>query len=430
MGGAGAARGGAGRVAGGACAPVGPDMARAVTTAHDQGAARMATIIEPMLDVLRFCQAQREWAASLTRSLASLESPTNDKCAVDRCGLEIERQLASMGGRVTRLPRTDAGDHLLAEFGCGERQLLLLCHFDTVWELGQINRMPLVERDGRLHGPGVFDMKGGLVIALLALRAVTELGLDPKRRLVLLCTTDEETGSHSSRQAIENEARRSDAALVLEPALPGGAVKTSRKGVGVFDLRVDGVPAHAGADPARGASAVLELAHQIVALDALQEPSRGLSVNVGVIGGGTRSNVVAERAAAEIDLRVTHMDDAERMERAIRGLVPRNPRAKLTVTGGINRPPMERTAGVAHLYAEAKAVAADLGFVLEEGGTGGASDGNFTGALGVPTLDGLGAEGDGAHAIDEHVIIESLPRRAALLAGLMVRLGERLSTTP
>jgi glutamate carboxypeptidase len=376
-----------------------------------------------MREVLGFCSSQREWAVETTRALTALESPTTDKAAVDRCGAEIGRLLGRIGGRVDRLSRAHAGAHLLAEFGCGDRQVLLLCHFDTVWDLGQVERMPIVERDGRLHGPGVYDMKGGLVIAVLAIRAIMELGRPTSHRTVLLCTSDEETGSSSSRQAIEEEARRSDAVLVLEPALPGGAVKTSRKGVGVFDLTVEGVPAHAGAEPGRGASAVTELARQVLALEALRDDARGVSLNVGVVSGGTRSNVVAERATAEIDVRVTSLDDAGRIEAAIRAVRPHDPRTRITITGGINRPPMERTAGVAALYGIARAVAADLGFTLGEGGTGGASDGNFTAALGIPTLDGLGAEGDGAHAITEHVLIDSLPRRAALLAGILERLG-------
>jgi glutamate carboxypeptidase len=320
-----------------------------------------------MREVLGFCSSQREWAVETTRALTALESPTTDKAAVDRCGAEIGRLLGRMGGRVDRLSRAHAGDHLLAEFGCGDRQVLLLCHFDTVWDLGQVERMPIVERDGRLHGPGVYDMKGGLVIALLAIRAITELGRPTSHRIVLLCTSDEETGSSSSRQAIEEEARRSDAVLVFEPALPGGAVKTSRKGVGVFDLTVEGVPAHAGAEPGRGASAVTELARQVLALEALRDDARGVSLNVGVVSGGTRSNVVAERATAEIDVRVTSLEDAGRIEAAIRAVRPHDPRTRITITGGINRPPMERTAGVAALYGIARAVAADLGFTLGEG---------------------------------------------------------------
>jgi glutamate carboxypeptidase len=382
-----------------------------------------------MRELLRFCQRHSEWVLEATRTLAALESPSTTKPAVDRCGQAVERYLRDVGARVTRLPRRTVGDHLLAEIGCGDRQVLLLGHFDTVWDEGQLQRMPLEVRDGRLYGPGVYDMKGGLAIAMLALRALTELGLDPRRRVVILCTSDEEIGSDSSRAPIEDEALRSDAVLVLEPALAGGAVKTSRKGVGVFELQVDGVPAHAGAEPGRGASAIVELSRQILAVDAMQEPERGISANVGVIAGGSRSNVVAERARAEVDVRVATMADAARVEARLRALAPCDPRTRIRVTGGMNRPPMERTAGVAGLYELARRVASDLGFPLAEGGTGGASDGNFTAALGIPTLDGLGAVGDGAHATHEHVEIEWLPRRAALLAGIVLRLPEARPVT-
>jgi glutamate carboxypeptidase len=376
-----------------------------------------------MRDLLRFCDAERSWAVDLARALATLESPSHDKAAVDRCGQELGRRLAAIGARVERLPRETAGDHLRAEFGSGPRQVLVLGHFDTVWEVGQINRMPVEVRGDRLYGPGVYDMKAGLAIGMLAMRALRSLRLDLRHRVVFLCTSDEEIGSGSSRAAIEADARRSDAVLVLEPALPDGAVKTSRKGVGVFELVIEGVSAHAGVEPGRGASAIVELAHQTLALESLRDPARGLSVDVGVVSGGTRSNVVAGRARAEIDVRVTSAGDAARTEAAIRGLAARNPRARLHVSGSINRPPMERTAEVVRLYRAAKDVAAGLGFDLGEGGTGGASDGNFTAALGIPTLDGLGALGDGAHAIDEHASIPALSRQAALLAGLLVELG-------
>jgi len=262
-----------------------------------------------------------------------------------------------------------------------------------------------------------------VAIAVLAIKALCALGLDHRVRLVLLCTSDEEVGSATSRALIEDEARRSTAVLVLEPALGAGAVKTSRKGVGVFTVTVDGVSAHAGAAPGSGASAILEMAHQVLALHAMQEPARGISLNVGLVAGGTRSNVVPERATAEVDVRLATREDAGRMERAIRGLAPVDPRTRVTVTGAINRPPMERTPGVAALYAMAHEVAAGMGIDLAEGGTGGASDGNFTAGLGIPTLDGLGAVGDGAHALNEHVLIASLPERASLLAGLVRKIA-------
>jgi glutamate carboxypeptidase len=283
--------------------------------------------------------------------------------------------------------------------------------------------MPVEERDGRLYGPGVYDMKGGLVIGLLGMRALFESVEPPAVEVAFLLTSDEETGSATSRPLIEAEAKRADTVLVLEPGLPGGAVKTGRKGVGEFVLTVEGVAAHAGADPGRGASAIDELAHQVLALQRLQDPATGLTVNVGIVTGGTRSNVVAERARAEIDVRIARVEDGPRIEAAMAALRPVHPRTTLRLSGRINRPPMDRTAGVAWLYELACGVARDLGWTLAEGSTGGASDGNFTAALGIPTLDGLGALGDGAHALDEHVLLNSLPQRAALLAGLIARVA-------
>jgi glutamate carboxypeptidase len=305
-----------------------------------------------------------------------------------------------------------------------DRQVLILCHFDTVWPVGQLRRMPVRREDGRLFGPGTFDMKAGIAIGMLALRALAETRRDVPYRVVMLLTADEEVGSATSRALIEDEARRSEAVLVMEPALPGGALKTARKGCGEFELRVRGVSAHAGIEPGKGASAIHELARQIVALEALQDLPRGVSVNVGVVTGGTRTNVVADDASARIDVRVPAMSDASRIEDALRTLKPRTPGTSLEVTGGVDRPPLERTAAVARLYEKARSVAAELGRDLGEGSTGGGSDGNFTAALGVPTLDGLGPIGDGAHALHEHVIMDELPWRAALVAGLVIRLGE------
>jgi glutamate carboxypeptidase len=369
-----------------------------------------------------FCRAGREWLLETIEALAALESPSDDKAALDRCGAQLADRLAAIGGRITRLPRTDRGDHLLAEFGCGESQVLLLGHFDTVWPVGQLQRMPVVQSNGRLHGPGVFDMKAGIAVGMLAARALLETGAPLTRRIVMLWTADEEIGSGSSRAAIEDEARRSEAVLVLEPALPGGAVKTSRKGVGEFEVIVRGVPAHAGLDPRKGASAVHELARQILRLLELQDLDRGISVNVGTVSGGTRSNVAAEEARATVDVRALTAADAEGLAARVRALAAEDPRVTVTVTGGFGRPPLERTAAVVRLYQQAQAVAAELGLTLGEGSAGGASDGNFTGALGVPTLDGLGPSGDGAHALHEHVEVEALPDRAALVAGLIARL--------
>jgi glutamate carboxypeptidase len=269
-------------------------------------------------------------------------------------------------------------------------------------------------------------MKAGIATSMLAIRALDELRL-PRPRVVMLFTTDEEIGSTTSRHLIEEEARRSRAVLVLEPSLPGGSAKTSRKGVGEFTLTVRGVSAHAGIAPAQGANAVHELAHQVVALQALQDLARGLSVNVTVVSGGTRTNVIPDSARALIDVRVPTMEDAERVERAIRALQPVVAGTRLEIEGGVGRPPLERGPHVVQLYEDARHCAHELGKDLGEGGTGGGSDGNYTAALGVPTLDGLGPEGDGAHALHEHVLVADLTWRAAFLARLVNKAGSRVT---
>jgi glutamate carboxypeptidase len=374
-----------------------------------------------MRDISGFCESQRDWLLDTIHALVRLESPSDDKGAVDRCGAELERRLRDIGARVDRIGRERRGDHLRAQFGSGPRQVLVLGHFDTVWPVGQLERMPLVERDGCLFGPGVFDMKSGIAIAMLAARALAGRAATTGS-LVMLWTTDEEVGSGTSRAVIEAEARRSEAVLVLEPSLPGGAAKTSRKGCGEFELVVHGIAAHAGLDPGKGASAIVELAHQVEQVAALQDLARGISTNVGLISGGSRANVVAAAARATIDVRVPTMAEAARVEAALKALTPKLAGTRLELTGGIDRPPLERNAGVVRLYNEAKQVAADLGRNLPEGGAGGGSDGNFTAALGVPTLDGLGPSGDGAHALHEHVVLSDLTWRAALVAGLVARL--------
>ena len=375
-----------------------------------------------IIDLQDFCRAERQWVLDTTEALVRVESPTTDKDAVDRCGAELAARLEAIGGKVTRLTRTHRGNHLLAEYGCGSSQILLLGHFDTVWPVGQLERMPLAKSDGRLHGPGVFDMKAGIAIGMLATRALLECEASIPHRIVMLWTTDEEIGSESSRQAIEEEASRSAAVLVLEPSLPGGAVKTSRKGCGGYQVTVRGVAAHAGIEPQKGASAVQELAHQILRINRLQDLARGISVNVVQVTGGTRSNVIPDEARAVVDVRVPTAAAAAEVEAAFRALRPLDARTSVEAHGGVDRPPLERTAKVERLYEHARAVARELGQELAEGGTGGGSDGNFTAALGVPTLDGLGAVGDGAHALHEHVEIGALADRAALIAGLVTRI--------
>ena len=376
-----------------------------------------------MKQLLSFCESGRAWLRQTIERLVVLESPTLDKEAVDRCGLEVAALLATLGGRVRVVPVRDGGNHVRAEFGFGDRQVMVLGHFDTVWPVGQLVEMPMVERDGRLYGPGVFDMKGGIAIAMLALRALTAVFGEKMPRVVVLLTADEETGSETSRALIEDEARRSRAVLVLEPSLPGGALKTSRKGSGQFEVVARGIAAHAGIEPEKGASAILELCVQILALEPLQDPAQGTTITACVMSGGTRPNVVPSEARATIDARVFSMAEAERVTAALRGLRALRTGTSVQVTGGFDRAPLERNTSVEALFDLARAVGKEMDIDVEEGSTGGVSDGNFTAGLGVPTLDGLGAVGDGAHAAHEHVIIGALAPRAALLAGLIQRLG-------
>jgi glutamate carboxypeptidase len=297
--------------------------------------------------------------------------------------------------------------------------VLLLGHYDTVYDLGTLKTMPWRETDGKLFGPGVFDMKGGIVQIMFALRALYEVKGGLPRPVTAWLVSDEETGSDSSRAITEKLASRCAAALICEPSGPGGALKTARKGVGGFVIHVTGQAAHSGLDFEKGQSAIQELAHQIHAISRLTDLKRGITLNVGVIRGGTRTNVVAGEASAEVDLRIAHKSDGPRMERKVKALRPVNRNCKLQIEGGLNRPPLERTKEVAALFQTAQKIAHDLGFPLKEIAVGGGSDGNFTAGIGVPTLDGLGAVGDGAHASHEYAVTGELPRRAALLAGLI-----------
>jgi glutamate carboxypeptidase len=295
-----------------------------------------------------------------------------------------------------------------------------LCHYDTVWPLGTLERIPFsIDSEGIVRGPGCFDMKGGIVVLYFALEALRSRGLRPSRRLDVLFTCDEEIGSPSSRSLIERIAQGADVAYVLESPLPAGTLKTARKGTGDYLVRIKGRAAHAGVEPEKGISATIELAHQILALHALNDYAAGTTINVGVVHAGTRPNVVAAEAEAHVDVRVQTLAEADRIDAAIRGLQPKLAGAILEIDGGLNRPPMERSDGMARLFEQAREIAAAMGVELREGSTGGGSDGNFTAALGVPTLDGLGPEGEGAHAAHEHVESQSFPRRVGLLAGLI-----------
>lgn len=378
-----------------------------------------------MKTFLDYCLANHDWLLEMIEALVAIESPSDDPVALNRCGAELASRLEGLGARITRVGSPTAGDHLRAVFGSGSRQILLLGHFDTVWPVGQLRQMPLKRDGGRLYGPGVFDMKAGIGLATLATRALLDRDALTGCQIVMLWTTDEEIGSTTSRGLIEIEAAKSDAVLVFEPSLPGGALKTSRKGVGQFEMIARGISAHAGLDPGKGISAIRELARQIIAIDDLQDPANGVTLTVGVVSGGTRANVVPAEARATIDARAVTRADAERVQRLMHARQPQIAGAQVEVTGGFDRPPLERTPAIVRLFEEAKAVAAEIGVNLEEGSAGGGSDGNFTAALGVPTLDGFGAIGDGAHALHEHVEIDALVPRAAVIAGFLQSLARR-----
>lgn len=364
---------------------------------------------------------------SLVRALVEAESPSGDEEGSRRVvSLLTEAARSIKDVKIERIPAPGFGEHLcLRAFQgreAGEGKLLLVGHTDTVHPRGTIRARPFREEGGRLYGPGIFDMKANCVMALEALRACLELDLRPRREVVLLLTCDEEVGSERGRPLIEDEARRAACTLVLEPPASGGRVKTERKGTGIFTIEASGRAAHAGLEPEKGASAVLEIARQIERLYALADAALGTTVNVGVIEGGTRSNVVAAHARAEIDVRFSRAEESRRLEDAILGSKPFDERVRLRVSGGINRPPLERSEGVLRLYEHARAIAAQLDFDLGEASVGGASDGNFIAALGVPVLDGLGIDGDGAHAEHEHIIKSDITRRTAMLAGLVATL--------
>ncbi len=370
---------------------------------------------------LGFCQRRQEEMLQLVRRMVEIESPSDNKAAVDNLGRFLAQEFQHAGGTVKVHGVTGYGDHLQVEFGgsTGQKPLMLLGHFDTVWPLGTLARMPCRVEAGRAFGPGVLDMKASIAMLLFALRALAESGAS-HRPVTVLLDTDEEVGSASSRPLIESIARESEAVLVLEPGQGlRGFLKTSRKGVGNFTIRVHGRASHSGVDFEKGQSAIVELSRQILQIIEFVDLSRGITVNPGVVHGGTRSNVVAEEAWAEVDIRIARMADTAELEQKFAGLRPVNPQCRVEVIGGLNRPPMERTPGTARLFGIAQELARELGMELGESSTGGGSDGNFTSALGIPTLDGLGAVGEGAHAINESILIEELPRRTALLAALM-----------
>ena len=355
-------------------------------------------------------------------ALVRIESPSNDKPAVDRAVAEVAKLAKDLGGRVKLHRQERFGDSLEARFGPrGGDPVLLLGHLDTVWEKGALRSMPWRLTRDRIHGPGVLDMKAGVVMMLAAVRMLAERQ-ELERPVILLLHGEEEVGSPMSRKLTETIAGRCRAVYVLEPAQgEAGAYKTARKGVGQYRLEVHGVAAHSGIDFLRGHNALLELAHQVQAICGITDLARGITVNPGVAGGGTRVNVVPAEAWVEMDVRIARAKDQACVERALRRLRPHDNACKLRLTGGVNRPPMERTPGTAALLLRAQALAAEIGITLAEASTGGGSDGNFTSALGVPTLDGMGAVGGGAHALNEHCLRRHLAPRTALLAAMLRR---------
>ncbi|MBN9615502.1 MAG: peptidase M20 [Acidobacteriales bacterium 59-55] len=369
--------------------------------------------------ILGCAGSRSEWIRSTLRDLVLQESPSEDRLAVNAAVALVEGHAQSLGASVRRHGQNQFGDILELRFDPAHsmhKPILLLGHLDTVWPMGTLATMPWRETDGRYWGPGVFDMKAGVVMALAAVSILQELGLDRPVRLLL--NSDEEIGSPASWQITEELALASSAVFVLEPA-QGLAYKTARKGVGQYTVRVTGVAAHSGVDFEHGHSAVVELAKLVQTISGFTDLSVQRTVNCGVIAGGTRSNVVAQHASAEVDVRIARASDATRVEKLFRRLKVSDPHCRLEIVGGINRPPMERKTGTIALFKRAKALAAELGFELDEASTGGGSDGNFTAALGIPTLDGMGAVGEGAHAAHEHVVVEHLVPRTALLAAMM-----------
>jgi glutamate carboxypeptidase len=365
--------------------------------------------------------AQPQMLETLCRFVTA-ESPSLDKIPTDRCGELIAAEWRKQNLEVQRVAQKHRGDHLriaTPKQPGAKGQLLILGHYDTVYSTGSLDKMPFRVQSGKAFGPGSFDMKAGIVQALFAHDALQKLNVLPRKRLVFLWTSDEEIGSDSSRKLIEAEARRSDAVFVLEPAYgPRGLLKTSRKAVGEAEIIVHGRASHAGLAPEEGINAIHELSRQISRVIKFADPRRGTTVNVDVIEGGTRANVIAERARAVVDLRAVGTTDMRQLERRLHALKPVQRGARLEILGGFSRPPLERSMSAA-LYNAAKSFAAEMHLPLGESAAGGGSDGNFTAALGIPTLDGLGAVGDGAHSSHEHILAAAMPQRAALLAALL-----------
>ncbi len=373
-------------------------------------------------DLLSYFSAHRDEHLALLKQIVEMESHSLDKGGIDRLADFLAEQFEACGAKAEILPRVGCGNALRVvgpSTGTG-RPILVLGHLDTVWQPGTVVQRPFAVKDGKAYGPGIYDMKSGILLCILLCRALRDRMVQPVREVVFFFMPDEEIGSAGGLPILEKTVRDSCAALCLEPPLPGGKAKTCRKGVGTFRLRIAGIAAHAGVEPQKGASAILEMSRQILKLQRMNSENRGVTVSVGTVKGGSASNVVPSFAESEIDFRFATIEEGRRLERRIRGLRPQDRRCKFKIEGGINRPPLVRSSAVVQLFRQARKAAASIGMKLGEGGSGGGSDGSFTAALGIPTLDGLGVDGGGAHAMHEHIIVADLPRRAALL-GLLVQ---------
>lgn len=377
--------------------------------------------------LLAWFDAQQPAMLEAIREVVEEETPSDDKVRNDAFVRRLAERYTAVGADVSLLPSESRGDHLLARYtparaDANAKPALILCHYDTVWKVGSLATHPFrVDEQGWAYGPGIFDMQSSLVLAEYAMRAIAHFGSALPRPVTLLVTSDEEVGSLTSRLHIEKYALESEYVLVMESPLPGGVIKTARKGVGSYKVEIAGKAAHAGVEPEKGVSAIHEAAFQILALQVLNNPSEGTTVSAGVIHGGTASNVIPASAVIDVDTRAWTQAEAERVDTAIKGLKAHVPGASVKVTGGWNRPPLERSATEA-LFARTRKIGAEFGLDLQEGSTGGGSDGNFTGALGIPTLDGLGVPGHGAHADHEHIEVDQIANRGALLTAMLLEL--------
>jgi glutamate carboxypeptidase len=372
-------------------------------------------------ELLAYAQSEIGALLHCLQQAVEIESPSQNKTAIDRMAEFFAREFEKSGAKVRMMSHPTAGSAVVAEFwglAHGKKPLLLLGHLDTVWDVGTLAGMPFRVRGGRAYGPGIYDMKSGMICGLWAVRALQALKVTPPGPVRFFLNADEEVASIAFRKELLAQARQARAVLVLEPAAAQGAIKTARKGVGEFKITVRGRSAHAGINPSAGVNAISELARQILRIEKLARPKRGLTVNVDMIEGGTRTNVIPEFATARVDVRVPTSRDRDLIEKQMRALRAIHPEAKVEISGGVNRPPMERKMAK-ELFGKARELGRMMDLELEEASTGGGSDGNFTAALGIPTLDGLGGTGDGAHARHEQVIVRELPHRVALLAALI-----------